>query len=44
MSFVRIFACYSDILARMINQHETPIVALTALLGVLFFIYLIMKD
>lgn len=36
---------YSDILARMINQpYETPIGALTALLGVPFFIYIVRKE
>lgn len=35
---------YSDVLARMINQpYETPIGALTALIGVPFFIYLVRK-
>ncbi|MBM7870778.1 iron complex transport system permease protein [Clostridium pascui] len=36
---------YSDIVARMINQpYETPIGALTALIGVPFFIYLVRKE
>lgn len=36
---------YSDIAARMINQpYETPIGALTVLLGVPFFIYLVRKE
>ena len=36
---------YSDIAARMINQpYETPIGALTALLGVPFFIYIVRKE
>lgn len=35
---------YSDLIARMINQpYETPIGALTALLGVPFFIYLVRR-
>jgi len=39
-----ILLVYSDIIARMINQpYETPIGALTALLGVPFFIYLVRK-
>jgi len=36
---------FSDISARMINQpYETPIGALTALLGVPFFIYIVRKE
>jgi iron complex transport system permease protein len=36
---------YSDIAARMINQpYETPIGALTVILGVPFFIYLVRKE
>lgn len=36
---------FSDIAARMINQpYETPIGALTALLGVPFFIYIVRKE
>lgn len=36
---------YSDIAARMINQpYETPIGALTALLGVPFFIYIVRRE